>query len=75
MKIITITREYGAGGGEVARKLAEALGWELLDRELLIRLRRSNMCRMPSLSGSTKRPSRWPTASACTRHIKNTCMV
>ena len=35
MKIITITREYGAGGGEVARKLAEALGWELLDRELL----------------------------------------
>ena len=35
MNIITITREYGAGGGEVARKLAEALGWELLDRELL----------------------------------------
>ena len=35
MKIITITREYGAGGGEVARKLAAALGWELLDRELL----------------------------------------
>ena len=35
MKIITITREYGAGGGEVARQLAVALGWELLDRELL----------------------------------------
>ncbi len=35
MKAITITREYGAGGGEVARKLAESLGWELLDRELL----------------------------------------
>ena len=35
MNIITITREYGAGGGEVARKLAETLGWELLDRELL----------------------------------------
>ncbi len=35
MNIITITREYGAGGGEVARRLAEALGWELLDRELL----------------------------------------
>ena len=37
MNIITITREYGAGGGEVARNLAEALGWELLDRELLHR--------------------------------------
>ena len=35
MNVITITREYGAGGGEVARKLAETLGWELLDRELL----------------------------------------
>jgi len=35
MKVITITREYGAGGGEVARKLAQTLGWELLDRELL----------------------------------------
>jgi cytidylate kinase len=35
MKAITITREYGAGGGEVANRLAEALGWEVLDRELL----------------------------------------
>lgn len=37
MKAITITREYGAGGGEVARRLAETLGWEVLDRELLHR--------------------------------------
>ena len=35
MKIITVSREYGAGGGEVARRLAETLGWELLDRDLL----------------------------------------
>lgn len=35
MNVITISREYGAGGGEVARRLSEALGWELLDRELL----------------------------------------
>src|SRR5207248_1348302 len=35
MKVITIAREYGAGGGEVGRRLTEALGWELLDRELL----------------------------------------
>jgi cytidylate kinase len=37
MNVITVTREYGAGGYEVARGLAEALGWELLDRELLHR--------------------------------------
>jgi len=35
MKTITITREYGAGGGEVAKRLAEAFGWQVLDRELL----------------------------------------
>src|SRR5947209_17819003 len=35
MNIITVSREYGAGGGEVAARLAQALGWELLDRELL----------------------------------------
>jgi cytidylate kinase len=35
MNVLTVTREYGAGGYEVAHGLAEALGWELLDRELL----------------------------------------
>ena len=35
MNLITVSREYGAGGGEVARRLAEVLGWELLDQQLL----------------------------------------
>jgi CMP/dCMP kinase len=35
MNVITITRQYGAGGAELARKLAETLNWELLDRQLL----------------------------------------
>jgi cytidylate kinase len=35
MNVITVSREYGAGGGEVARSLADTLGWELLDRALL----------------------------------------
>jgi cytidylate kinase len=35
MNVITVSREYGAGGGEVARRLAETLGWELLDHALL----------------------------------------
>jgi cytidylate kinase len=34
---ITVTREYGAGGYEVAGRLAEVLGWQVLDRELLHR--------------------------------------
>jgi len=37
MKLITVSRDYGAGGGEVSRRLATALGWDLLDHELLHR--------------------------------------
>jgi cytidylate kinase len=37
INVITVSREYGAGGYEVAGRLAQTLGWELLDRELLHR--------------------------------------
>ena len=33
-RIVTIEREYGCGGGVIARKLAERLGWELWDHRL-----------------------------------------
>ena len=32
---ITISRQYGAGGSEVARRVAEALHWRVVDNELL----------------------------------------
>ena len=32
---VTISREAGAGGGEIARNLGEALGWDVLDSEIL----------------------------------------
>ncbi|HKI17444.1 MAG TPA: cytidylate kinase-like family protein [Isosphaeraceae bacterium] len=35
MRLITVSREYGAGGAEVAKRLAEDTGWTLLDRELM----------------------------------------
>ncbi|GCE28602.1 hypothetical protein KDA_40860 [Dictyobacter alpinus] len=31
MRAITVSREYGSGGGEIARMLAHSLGWEVLD--------------------------------------------
>lgn len=37
MKFITISREYGAGGRELADRLLRALGWEVLDRAILHR--------------------------------------
>jgi cytidylate kinase len=36
--MVTISRQTGAGGDEIARLLAEELGWRLLDNELLERL-------------------------------------
>lgn len=32
---VTISRQYGAGGSEVAEQVAESLGWSLYDRRLL----------------------------------------
>ncbi len=34
-KVITIGREFGSGGRELGRKLAEKLGWEFYDKEIL----------------------------------------
>lgn len=33
--LITISRQYGAGGSEVARRVADALGWKVVDNELV----------------------------------------
>lgn len=33
--LITISREYGAGGSSVARAVAERLGWRLVDNQLV----------------------------------------
>jgi cytidylate kinase len=34
MRAITISREYGSGGGEIGRQLAQRLGWKLIDHEV-----------------------------------------
>src|SRR5438067_959739 len=38
MRAITISREYGSGGGEIARRLAKRLGWRLIDHETVVRV-------------------------------------
>jgi cytidylate kinase len=35
MRAITISREYGSGGGEIATRLARRLGWRLVDHEIV----------------------------------------
>ena len=40
IRTITIEREYGAGGGAIAKKLAARLGWKLWDQELACEIAR-----------------------------------
>jgi CMP/dCMP kinase len=37
MRAITISREYGSGGGEIASRLARRLGWVLIDHAIVER--------------------------------------
>jgi cytidylate kinase len=44
IKIITIEREYGCGGGEIAKLLADRLGWKLWDQWLTEEIARLAHC-------------------------------
>jgi cytidylate kinase len=44
MTVLTVEREYGSGGGEIARKLAERLGWTLWDQRLTSEIARLSQC-------------------------------
>ena len=35
MRAVTISREYGSGGGEIAVRLARKLGWQLIDHAII----------------------------------------
>jgi CMP/dCMP kinase len=37
MRAITLSREYGSGGGEIASRLAKRLGWDLIDHAIVER--------------------------------------
>jgi cytidylate kinase len=38
MRAITVARLYGSGGGEVASRIAQRLGWRLIDHEVTVRV-------------------------------------
>lgn len=45
INIITIEREYGCGGGDIAAKLSERLGWKLWDELLTCEIARLSNCK------------------------------
>jgi len=44
VKLITIEREYGSGGGEIAQAVAQRLGWKLWDQALTDEIARLMDC-------------------------------
>src|SRR3984957_9583606 len=44
MTIVTIEREYGSGGGDIAQLLATRLGWKLWDQQLTEEIARLADC-------------------------------
>jgi cytidylate kinase len=40
VRIITVEREYGSGGAQIAQQLAERLGWKIWDKELTAEIAR-----------------------------------
>src|SRR5579862_7932061 len=44
IKIVTVEREYGCGGGEIAQRLAEHLGWKIWDHQLTEEIARLANC-------------------------------
>jgi shikimate kinase len=44
IRIVTVEREYGSGGGEIAQLLSERLGWKLWDQLLTEEIARLAQC-------------------------------
>jgi len=55
IRVITVEREYGAGGSDIARKLAEKLGWTLWDHRLTDEIARSMDCDCAAVEGHEER--------------------
>ena len=56
IKIVTVEREYGCGGSEIARRLAEYLGWKLWDQLLTEEIARLADCPKTVVQQREERP-------------------
>ena len=64
IKIITIEREYGSGGGEIAQLLAKQLGWKLWDQLLTEEIARLANCPKAVVEVREERTIRCTTGSS-----------
>ena len=57
--VITIARECGSGGGAIARTVAERLGWELLDKNLVRAIARAAQVDLDTARQFDERVDSW----------------
>jgi len=55
IKIVTVEREYGSGGGKIAQRLAQRLDWRLWDQELTEEIARLADCPKSVVEGREER--------------------
>lgn len=58
-RVITISREYGSGGGRLAEQLASRLGWQLLDRTIVEQVAASAHVDPELVTRYDERPDTW----------------
>ena len=56
IKVLTIDREYGSGAGEIAKQIAERLGWKLWDQLLTDEIARRLECDSFHVESHEERP-------------------
>ena len=58
-RVLTVSREFGSGGGRIAKIVADRLGWKLLDRELIEEIARSARVDPRIVTRFDERPESW----------------
>jgi cytidylate kinase len=55
IRVITVEREYGSGGGQIAKRLADHLGWKLWDHGLTCEIARRLRCEVSAVEQREER--------------------
>ena len=58
-RALTVSREFGSGGGRIAKLVADHLGWKLLDREIIEAIACSAHVDSHVVSRFDERPESW----------------
>jgi CMP/dCMP kinase len=58
-RVLTISREYGSGGVEVAQLIARELGWKMVDKELISEISRKGKVSASEAAAFDERADPW----------------